>query len=316
MSPIRVAFLGTAHLAATILKALIEDSRFNLVGVISQPDRPQGRSLELLPTPVRHLADSQGIPVFQPLSAKHPDCHAQLAAWKPDIVVVAAYGQILPQALLDLPPHGCINVHTSLLPRWRGAAPIAWAIASGDPVTGVTLIRMDAGMDTGPILAQRATAIADDDTGASLHDRLAILGSELLLEALPKYVSGEIIPQPQPTVGITHARKLTKEDGKIDWSSSAQSIAARIRGFTPWPGAYTFLPGPPRPIRVKILSAQAEPSSDPLHPPGSVMRADKDGLWVACGAGALLIRELQPESSRHMSAAEFCAGHQPTQFTT
>ena len=219
------------------------DERFSVVAVVTQPDKPKGRELKLTPSPVKILAEKLNLPVLQPLKARDEKFIAELRELKPDLMVVVAYGQILPQAILDLPPHGCLNVHTSLLPKYRGAAPIQWAIANGEPETGVTIMKMDAGLDTGPILSTRRTPILPADDSQSLHDRLAQLGAELLVETIPDYVAGKISPQPQPAEGSSYAAKIKKEDGRIDWNQPAEKIWNRLRAFTPWPGAFTFLPG-------------------------------------------------------------------------
>mgnify|MGYP003337359562 CR=1 FL=1 len=231
----------------------------------------------------------------------------QLRQLAPDVIVVAAYGQLLPQALLDLPPHGCLNVHTSLLPAYRGAAPIQWALLDGLPETGVTLMKMDAGLDTGPILAQAATPIAPEDNAQTLHDRLAQLGAELLVRSLPDWVAGRLTPRPQPAEGVSHARKITKEDGRMDWNLPARVLGNRVRGLTPWPGAHTFLPAQPKPLLLKLWSAEVEPALSGR--PGEILRADRDGLVVACGQQALRLLELQREGGRRLPARDFLAGH-------
>ena len=279
-----------------------------MLGVITQPDRPKGRSLQVQPSPVKTLALQLGLPVLQPEKVREPALLNQLAELKPAVAVVVAYGQILPQSLLDLPRHGCVNVHTSLLPRYRGAAPIQWAIANGDPVTGVTLMKMDAGLDTGPILLQRTTEIDPADTAESLHHRLAELGARLLLDTLPLYLDGRIQPQPQPPTGASYARKITRADAHIDWSLPAETLRNRLRAFTPWPGSQTALPESYQPRTLKIWEADvvAIPAGSP---PGTVLETGGNGLVVACGAGALRIRRLQLEGGRRLGPAEFLAGH-------
>jgi methionyl-tRNA formyltransferase len=225
---------------------------------------------------------------------------------QPDLIAVAAYGQILPPAILDLPRFGCLNVHTSLLPRWRGAAPIQRAILNGDARTGVTIMKMDAGLDTGAILAQEETEIAPEDNSQTLHDRLAEMGSKLLLRTIPAYVAGAIQPRPQPAEGVTYAAKLKKEDGRIDWRQPATAIWNRVRGLTPWPGAFTTLPGVATPQLLKIWQAEV---ADGSGAPGEVVRADKSGVVVGCGEGALRLLVLQRESSKRLGAQEFLAGH-------
>jgi methionyl-tRNA formyltransferase len=221
------------------------------------------------------------------------------------LMVVVAYGQILPQRLLEVPKHGCLNVHTSLLPKYRGAAPIQWAIADGEEFTGVTIMRMDAGLDTGPILSTRRTAILPADDSQTLHDRLAQLGAELLVETIPGYVGGTIVPQPQPAEGTSYAAKITREDGRIDWSLPAQKIWNRLRAFTPWPGGFTFLPGEGKPQLLKIWRVEVVEGSGAA---GQVLTADKSGIVVACGQGALRILELQREGGKRLTPEQFLAG--------
>jgi len=238
-SQMRIVFMGTAELSCASLEKLAHREGLQIAAVVTQPDRPKGRELKEQSSPVKTLALRLGLPVLQPARARDEKFIADLRALQPDLIVVAAYGQILPQSILDLPRHGCLNVHTSLLPAYRGAAPIQWAIANGDTETGVTIMKMDAGLDIGPIVSQRRTPIRSDDDSATLHDRLAQLGAELLVQTIPDYVTGKIQPRPQPAEGVSHAPKIKKEDGRIDWKSSAQNILNRLRAFTPWPGAFT-----------------------------------------------------------------------------
>jgi methionyl-tRNA formyltransferase len=306
MPPLAVIFMGTADLACASLKALCREPSLRVIAVVSQPDKPKGRDLKLQPPPVKQVAAAGGIPVLQPLRARDAGFIEQLRGLQPDVIVVAAYGQILPQEILDLPRFGCVNVHTSLLPKYRGAAPIQWAILNDEPVTGVSIMKMDAGMDTGPSLAQVTTPISPDDNAQTLHDRLADLGGELLVKTIPDYVAGSITPRPQPAEGATYARKITKEDGRIDWTQPARAIWNRIRGLTPWPGAFTNLAIQGRPALLKIWSAQVVPEESGEH--GTVLRADRQGIVVACGAQALRVSELQREGGRRLAAHEFLAG--------
>lgn len=303
----RLIFMGTADLAAEVLRALCRQPELQILAVVSQPDKPRGRDLKTAPTPVKAVALEEQLPVLQPARARDPQFIKELHALALDLIVVAAYGQILPQALLDIPRHGCLNVHTSLLPRHRGAAPIQWAIMEGDPATGVTIMKMDAGLDTGAMLATVTTAIADDDNAQTLHDRLAVLGAELLVKTIPEYVAGKIIPQPQPAEGVTYARKISKEDGALDWSHPARSLWNRIRAFTPWPGAFTFLPGEARPMLLKIWRAEVDSAHS--GQPGEILTADKQGVVVACGEQSLRVHELQREGGRRLGAQEFLSGH-------
>lgn len=232
----RLVFMGTADLAATVLRRLVADPRWQVILAVSQPDRPKGRDLALQPTPVKQAALELGIPMDQPTKARDPEFIEHLRTLAPDLMVVAAYGQLLPQTLLDIPRHGCLNVHTSLLPAYRGAAPIQWALADGLNETGVTLMRMEAGLDTGPIVTTATTPILDEDTGQSLHDRLADLGGELLVRSLPDYLAGYLQPRTQPLDGVSLARKIIKEDGRLVWERPAVELWRRLRAFTPGPG--------------------------------------------------------------------------------
>jgi methionyl-tRNA formyltransferase len=308
----RLVFMGTADLAATVLRRLVADPRWRLILAVSQPDRPKGRDLALQPTPVKQAALESGIPVDQPAKARDPGFLERLRSLAPDLIVVAAYGQLLPQSLLDIPRHGCLNVHTSLLPAYRGAAPIQWALADGLAETGVTLMRMDAGLDTGPIVATAITPIRDDDNGQTLHDRLADLGGDLLVDSLPEYLAGRLIPRPQPSEGVSLARKITKEDGRLVWDRPAVDLWRRIRAFTPWPGAFCHAEGGGRSRLVKIHAAVPCEGSGR---PGERIDAGKGRLVVACGTGALELRLLQPEGGRRMDAAAFLAGHPLERFT-
>jgi len=306
MTPLRIIFMGTPDLARDVLATLADDPRFPVVAVVAQPDRPKGRDLQLQPPPVKIEALARGLPVLQPEKARDPAFLDQLRALAPDLIVVAAYGQILPQALLDIPRHGCLNVHTSILPRWRGAAPIQWAIADGDAETGVTLMRMEAGLDTGPVVSIARTSISDADTGQTLHDRLARLGGKLLVDTLPAYLAGEIVPRPQPVEGVSYARKVTKDDGRLDWTRPARILAARLRAFTPWPGAFCHIPSG---TKAKLLKVHAALPVAGSGAPGTLLATDKTGLVVACGEDALLLTEVQPEGGRRMTAEQFLAGH-------
>jgi methionyl-tRNA formyltransferase len=305
MAPLRIIFMGTAELSCASLEKLAGDKHFSLIAVVTQPDKPKGRELKLTPSPVKILAEKLMLPVLQPLKARDEKFIAELRELKPDLMVVVAYGQILLQAILDLPPHGCLNVHTSLLPKYRGAAPIQWAIASGEPETGVTIMKMDAGLDTGPILAVRRTPIFPTDDSQILHDRLAQLGAELLVETIPAYVARTILLQPQPAEGSSYAAKIKKEDGHIDWSKPAGQIWNRVRAFTPWPGAFTFLKAEPKPQLLKIWKAEVVEKSGTA---GEILSTEKTGIVVGCGENALRILELQREGGKCLSAEQFLAG--------
>jgi methionyl-tRNA formyltransferase len=305
-APFRIIFFGTAELACASLKALLDDPQFRVVAVVTQPDKPKGRDLKLAPSFVKQLAQGRGVPLLQPKRARDEAFISSIKELAPDLMVVVAYGQILPQALLDIPAYRALNVHTSLLPRHRGAAPIQWAILDGDKETGVTIMKMDAGLDTGPILTQAVTAITASDNAQTLHDRLAEMGAQLLVETIPAWMTGAITPRTQPE-GATYARKITKEDGHIQWSEPAEVIWNKIRGFTPWPGAFTYLPTADKPRFLKIWSAH--PVSADLGPAGEVIRADKDQLVIRCGQGALAIDLLQKEGGKRLGVREFLMGN-------
>jgi len=308
--------MGTAELSCASLEKLVgqasslsedgQDARptFPVIAVVTQPDKPKGRELKLQFSPVKILAEKLKLPILQPAKGRDEKFISELRELKPDLIVVVAYGQILPQTILDLPKFGCLNVHTSLLPKYRGASPIQSAILNGEIETGVTIMKMDAGLDTGEIISQACTSILPEDNSQTLHDRLAQLGAELLLETIPDYVAGKILPQPQPAEGASYAAKIKKEDGKIDWNLSAQEILNRLRAFMPWPGAFTFLKSEPQ--LLKIWKAEVVEKSGGA---GEILSADKNGIVVACGKNALRILELQREAGRRMTVQEFLAGH-------
>ncbi len=298
--------MGTAELACASLRALHASPLFEVVLVVTQPDKPKGRDLKLQPTPVKATALELGLTVEQPLKARATEFVDHLRSFNADLIVVAAYGQLLPQSILDLPKYGCLNVHTSILPKYRGAAPIQWAIIDGEAETGVTIMKMDAGLDTGDILTIHTTPITPEDNAATLHDRLAGIGAEALIVTIPLYISGDITPKPQPAEGSTYARKITKEDGRMDWSLPARVLFNRIRGLTPWPGAFTFL-APEHKLRL-LKIWQTELLTGISGQPGTVLQADKTGIVVACGEGALRLTSLQREGGRRLTAAEFSAG--------
>ncbi|HEX3889632.1 MAG TPA: methionyl-tRNA formyltransferase [Verrucomicrobiae bacterium] len=329
MKELKIIFMGTAELSCASLEKLA--GKFSVVAVVTQPDKPKGREMKLQFSPVKILAEKLNLPVLQPAKARDEEFISELRELKLDLIVVVAYGQILPQTILDLPKFGCVNVHTSLLPKYRGASPIQSAILNGETETGVTIMKMDAGLDTGEIISQARTPILPEDNSQTLHDRLAQLGAELLVETIPDYVAGNFLPKPQPTEGASYAAKIKKEDGKIDWNEPAEKILNRLRAFTPWPGAFTFLPdsvGRTSP-RADIEDSLSERLAGTLAPPklqllkiwkmefveksgatGEVLSADKNGIVVACGKNALRILELQREGGRRLSAQEFLAGNQ------
>jgi methionyl-tRNA formyltransferase len=305
MMPLRIVFMGTAELACASLEKLSADNRFQVAGVVTQPDKPKGRQLQFQASPVKILAQQLSVPILQPARARDEAFISQLRELRADLIVVAAYGQILPAALLAAPKFGCLNVHTSILPKYRGAAPIQWAIADGEPETGVTIMQMDVGLDTGPILSLRRTPILPTDDSQSLHDRLAILGAELLVETIPGYVSGTISPVPQPAEGASYAAKIKKEDGRIDWRLPAKTIWNRLRAFTPWPGAFTFRQDAASPQMLKIWKAEVVDKSGPA---GELLTSDKNGITIGCGHGSLRIIELQREGGKRLPADQFLAG--------
>jgi methionyl-tRNA formyltransferase len=306
MVPLRIIFMGTPELAARSLQALLATPEFKVSAVVTQPDQPKGRGLKLQPSPVKEIALHAQLPVLQPASARGENFLHELRRFEPELIAVAAYGQILPTTILDLPRLGCLNVHTSLLPKYRGAAPIQWAILNGDAETGVTIMKMNAGMDTGDILSQETIPIAATDNSQTLYERLARSGAELLVKTIPDYAAGKIQPRPQPGTGVSHAPKIKKEDGRLDWTQPARSLWNRIRAMTPWPGAFTQLAGPPQPQLLKIWEAEVVAQSGA---PGEIVQADKTGIVVGCGAGALRVLVLQREGGRRMSAQDFLAGN-------
>ena len=293
--------MGTAEFACPSLASLDDAPGIEVAGVVTQPDRPKGRQLIPQPPPVKLEAASRHLPVHQPERLRNDTQFLDQLA--PGLIVVAAYGQILPQAVLDLPPHGCLNVHGSLLPAYRGAAPIQRALLDGQAGTGVTIMQMDAGLDTGAMLSKTATPITPTDNAQTLHDHLAQLGAALLLETIPRHIAGEIMPELQDDTLATHAAKITRDMGRIDWSLPATRLWNQARAFTPWPGVFTHLDG-------KLLKLLAVDPADADCPgPGVVGQADADGILVGCGDGALRITHLQKEGARHLAAAEFLAGN-------
>lgn len=301
MKPLRVVFAGTPEFAVPCLKALIE-AGCDLAAVYTQPDRPAGRGRKLQQSPVKALALEHEIPVCQPQSLKRdPRVLAELRGWEPELMVIVAYGLILPALVLEVPRLGCVNVHASLLPRWRGAAPIQRAVLAGDPVSGVCIMRMETGLDTGPVYLRREVALDPRETGGSLHDKLATLGAQALIAAFPGIVDGSLEPQPQDSALATYAHKLDKAEAQIDWTQPAQSIERQVRAFDPWPVAQTSLQGE----TLRVWSAQAVDDRGVPAPPGCVLAADKTGIAVATGSGALLITRLQPPGKRPMNAADF-----------
>ena len=297
----RVIFAGTPDFAASALAALIEAGHEILV-VLTQPDRPKGRGMKLTPSPVKTLALQHNLPVWQPENLKDVSIQQQLRDLQADVMVVAAYGLLLPAAVLNIPEHGCLNIHASLLPRWRGAAPIQRAIEAGDVESGVCIMQMDVGLDTGDVLLSRNTPITDDTTAAQLHDALAVIGAEAIVEALEKL--SELIAVPQPEAGVTYAQKLSKADAEIDWALGAKQIHNKIRALNPVPGAWSSLNG--QVIKVWASTVLEQSNNVAI---GTIIAADKQGIAVQAGAGVVLITELQASGSKRMAAAAFVAGH-------
>lgn len=297
----RIVFMGTPEFAVPTLRMLIDRGE-NVVAVVTQPDRPKGRGQQLQQPPVKTLALSHGIPVMQPLKVRAAEVIEEIKALAPELIVVVAFGQILPAALLAIPRHGCINVHASLLPRYRGAAPINWCIINGEVETGITTMMMDVGLDTGDMLLQRAIPIQPDEDASSLHDRLSILGAEAMAATLDLLASNDLNPEKQDDSLTCYAPMLKKTLGEINWAQEPVVINDLVRGVTPWPGAYTWLDGKMLKIfRTTIAAAVGEP--------GVIISADKDGLAVACAGGSLVITELQLEGKKRLPAAEFLAGY-------
>jgi methionyl-tRNA formyltransferase len=301
----RLVFAGTPAFAAVALAALLA-SRYPLMLVLTQPDRPARRGLRPQASEVKALAQKHGIEVFQPASLKSEDALSRLKSAHADAMVVAAYGLILPKAVLDLFPFGCVNIHASLLPRWRGAAPIQRALLAGDPESGACIMRMDAGLDTGPLYICERVPIEPSETGGSLHDKLAAVGARLVVEALDGIEDGRLQPRPQPFEGATYAAKVDKKEAILDWKRDAVSIERTVRAFNPVPGALSTLDGEP----VKIWRAQcaAETGAETGTDPGQVISADEQGIVVACGKGALRIIELQRAGGKRLAARDFVRG--------
>ena len=297
----KLLFAGTPDFAAASLAALLAAGH-TVLAVLTQPDRPAGRGMKLQPSPVKALALQHGLPVLQPTSLKTPDIQAELAAYGADMMVVAAYGLLLPPAVLALPRWGCVNVHASLLPRWRGAAPIHRAIEAGDAETGVTIMQMDVGLDTGAMLLTRRTVLTPTDTTGSLHDRLAVQGGEAIVAALADWAALTAVPQPD--AGVTYAHKITKTEAELDWAQPAELLARRVRAFNPFPGAFTVAAGG----LLKIWAADAD-LAPTAAPAGTVLAAEADGVRVATGQGTLVLTVLQAAGGKRLPVRDFLAGH-------
>lgn len=298
----RLIFAGTPDFAAVALAALIRAGH-DVPLVLTQPDRPEGRGLKLHASPVKLLARQHGIAVFQPLSLKNTEAHKVIGDVNAETMIVAAFGLLLPQAVLDIPAHGCLNIHASLLPRWRGAAPIHRAIEAGDRETGITIMQMDAGLDTGAMLLARKSNIAADETTGSLHDKLARLGAECVVDVLARLQ--HIKPVAQPDEGVSYARKITKEEARIDWNQSAQNIERKVRAFNPSPVAFGRLDGE----NLRIWRARAAPASAQSQLPGNINIYNNQLVTVDCGEGALRIEEVQKAGGKRVNIEQFLAGH-------
>jgi len=298
----RLVFFGSAAFAAPAFTALI-DVGHQVLALVTQPDRPKGRGRSMAPPPLKPIASAASVPILQPQTLRDPATVLGLSRLAPEAQVVVAYGKLLPRPILEIPPLGTVNLHGSLLPRYRGAAPIQWAVASGEAQTGVTTMLVDEGLDTGPILMARATPIGLEETAPELGERLAHLGAELLVETLERLAAGTLQPVAQDHAGASHAPALRSEDARVDWSSPATAIAARIRAFVPWPGSVTERDG----LRLKLL--RARPEAPGVGVPGEVVAIDRDGIVVACGEGSRLrLLEVQPQDRRPMPAAAYARG--------
>ena len=304
MTKYRLVFMGTPEFAVPSLKALHEDDRYDIVGVITQPDRPAGRGNRLTACPVKQVALQRGLAVYQFERIRRPEGVEQMKALAPDVVITAAFGQILTRELLDIPVHGTVNVHASLLPKHRGAAPINWCILQGDAQSGVTLMRTDAGLDTGDMLVSEATPVGELETAGELTERLSLLGARLLARALPDYLEGRLQPVPQDPEQASYEPMLKREMGEVDWSRPARELACRVRGLNPWPCAFTDMPGG----RLKLYLARAVDCDAAAAPGTVILSSPKAGLMVRCGEGALEILEMQAPGGKRMAAKAYLMG--------
>lgn len=300
----RIVFLGTPDFAVPVLQSLVDAPDLDVVGVVTQPDRPAGRGQVVAASAVKQRAEHLGLPILQPATLRDPAAIDALRAWSPDALVVAAFGQILRRPVLELAPYGCINVHASLLPRWRGAAPIQYAIRAGDRETGITIMKMDIGLDTGPILSQHPLPIDADETGATLHDKLADLGARVLPAILTAYLAGKVLLRPQSDDGAALAPSIKKEEGQIDWSQMAVEIDRQVRAFNPWPGTFTFLGED----LLKVISGTIQSGNDSDNEAGTVV-SECGELAVQTGVGLYILNEVQPAARKRMTGRAFLAGH-------
>lgn len=300
MPPLRILFMGTPQFACPTLQMLVDRGE-NVIAVVTQPDRPKGRGQQLQFPPVKELALSHDIPVMQPVKVRAPEAVEAIREFDPDLIIVVAFGQILPKALLDIPRYGCINIHASLLPRYRGAAPLNWCIINGERETGITTMLMDVGLDTGDMLLKKTTAITPEDDATSLHDRLSALGAETMAETLDLLLAGELRPEKQDDSLSSYAPMLKKELGEINWNSPTEKIINLVRGVTPWPGAYTKIDG-------KVVKIHKVHAGSGRGTPGEVLKTGKAGIEAATKDGSIIIEELQLEGKKRLKAAEFLAG--------
>ncbi|MEI7816264.1 MAG: methionyl-tRNA formyltransferase [Desulfuromonadales bacterium] len=300
MTALRTIFMGTPDFACPTLQKLIEHGQ-NIIAVVTQPDRPKGRGQKLMPPPVKELAEKNSIPVYQPFKVRDPDFVEIIRKLNPEVIVVVAFGQILPKALLDIPRYGCINVHASLLPRYRGAAPLNWCLINGETETGVTTMLMDVGLDTGDMLLVQKTQLDDNEDIVSLHDRMASMGAALLMETLERVAAGDIVPQAQNNADSCYAPMLKKEDGLINWHEDARAIHNRVRGLAVWPGACTV-------IGDQVLKIFRSRVGEGIGEPGTVLQAAKGCFEVACQTGSLFLHELQLAGKKRLDSSSFLSG--------
>ena len=300
----KIVYMGTPDFAVPPLRSLL-NTEYEVAAVVTQPDKPKGRGKALMPTPVKEEALKHGIPVYQPEKVREPGFVEKLRELKPDLIVVAAFGQIIPESVLNMPKFGCINIHASLLPKYRGAAPIQYAVIDGEKESGVTIMKMGKGLDTGDMIARTEVPLAKDETGGSLFEKLSSAGARLLVETLPDIFAGTAVYEKQPEESPTpYAAMITKKMGLIDFSKSAEELERLVRGLNPWPSAYTFLNGK----NLKIWKAEADMSQAEKNIPGTVVRADEEGICVACGTGRLILKEVQLEGKKRMDSASFLRG--------
>lgn len=300
MTGLRILFMGTPQFACPTLQMLLDRGE-NVIAVVTQPDRPKGRGQQLQFPPVKELAISHGIPVIQPVKVRTPEAVEEIRVLQPDLIIVVAFGQILPKVLLDIPRYGCINIHASLLPRYRGAAPLNWCIINGEQETGITTMMMDVGLDTGDMLLKRATAITPEDDASSLHDRLSLLGAETMAETLDLLIAGKLQPEKQDDSLSCYAPMLKKELGEINWNATTATIINLVRGITPWPGAYTKVDG-------KVVKIHKVRAGSGTGAPGEILQTGKTGIEAASADGSIIIEELQLEGKKRLPAGEFLAG--------